>query len=114
MQSTPMKTTDGAADRLFLILDPRSRRVVEICTGPGLDGRCPSFVVDQAPPCAGYRVIPLRQTAANGLPFFIAFHEGDHCPLAWLDADDPGVEPAGSGAPTPPITEAPAAPCSWL
>ena len=105
-----MKPTESAADRLFLILDPRSGHVVEICTGPGPDGRCPSFVADQPPLCAGHRVIPLRQTSANGLPFFVAFHEGDHCPLAWLDADDARAETAEPGAFMPPVAMPPAAP----
>jgi hypothetical protein len=109
-----MKNLDGAADRLFLILDPRSRRVAGICTGPGPDGRCKSFVPDQEPPCAGHRVVPLRQTAANGLPFFVSFHEGDHCPLAWLDAGEPDEAPAGPHPPTPPVTPSPAPVRPWL
>ncbi len=109
-----MKPTDSSADRLFLILDPRSRRVVEICTGPGADGRCPSFVTDQAPPCVGFRVIPMRQTSANGPPFFVAYHEGDHCPLAWLDADETGGAPAETGIPAPPLVSPPAPPGPWI
>ncbi|MGD0833965.1 MAG: hypothetical protein ABSA40_05995 [Candidatus Dormibacteria bacterium] len=107
-----MKPPDSSADRLFLILDPRSRRVVEICTGPGPDGRCPSFVADQAPPCVGFRVVPLRQTSANGLPFFVAYDEGDHCPLAWLDAGEAGEAPTETGAGTPPAVP-PATPRPW-
>jgi hypothetical protein len=73
-------------DRLFLLLDPQTRRVVDLCTGPAATGDCPSYVAGQPLPCEGFRVVPLRQTSANGLPFLVGHCEGAHCPLAWIDA----------------------------
>ena len=82
-------------DRLFLLLDPHTRRVVDLCTGPTPSGDCPSHVAGQRLTCAGYRVVPLRRTSANGLPFLVAHSEGTRCPLAWvLEVSTPpdGVE----------------------
>ena len=86
------------ADRLFLMLDPRTRRVVDLCTGPAESGDCPSYVAGQPLPCEGYRVVPLRQTSANGLPFLVGLCEGTRCPLAWVNAglaEPPASEQAG-------------------
>jgi hypothetical protein len=74
------------ADRLFLMLDPRTRRVVDLCTGPAESGDCPSYVSGQSLPCEGFRVVPVRQTSANGLPFLVGLCEGTRCPLAWVNA----------------------------
>jgi len=90
------------ADRLFLMLDPRTRRVVDLCTGPAESGDCPSYVAGQTLPCEGCRVVPLRRTSANGLPFLVGLCEGTRCPLAWVNA---GLsDPAGdldAGGPDP-------------
>ena len=80
------------ADRLFLLLDPHTRRVVDLCTGPTPSGDCPSHVAGQRLTCAGYRVVPLRRTSANGLPFLVGEREGPRCPLAWLDEGETDAE----------------------
>jgi len=92
-------------DRLFLLLDPQTRRVIDLCTGPSPSGDCPSFVGGQPLPCEGYRVVPMRRTSANGLPFLVAHSEGTRCPLAWVDegssaavdAEAPATEPDPEG-----------------
>ena len=84
------------ADRLFLLLDPITRRVVDLCTGPGRDGECPQHVAGQPLPCEARRVVPIRQTPANGLPFMVGPREDDRCPMAWVDAG--GID-AGNGIP---------------
>jgi len=83
------------ADRLFLLLDPHTRRVADICTGPTATGDCPAYLAGQPLTCAGFRVVPIRQTSANGLPFLVDESEGPRCPLAWLD--DAGGARAASG-----------------
>ena len=89
------------ADRLFLLLDPHTRRVVDLCTGPTPSGDCPSHVAGQRLTCAGYRVVPLRRTSANGLPFLVGEREGPRCPLAWLDEGETGAEVRGEAAAEP-------------
>ena len=92
-------------DRLFLLLDPQTRRVIDLCTGPSPSGDCPSFVGGQPLPCDGSRVVPLRRTSANGLPFLVAHSEGTRCPMAWLvegstaaeGGDTPATEPDPEG-----------------
>ncbi|MGP8160847.1 MAG: hypothetical protein ACLQGJ_06445 [Candidatus Dormibacteria bacterium] len=93
------------ADRLFLLLDPHTRRVVDLCTGPTPSGDCPSHVAGQRLTCAGYRVVPLRRTSANGLPFLVGEREGPRCPLAWLDEGETDAEVRGEGAATEPDAE---------
>jgi hypothetical protein len=89
------------ADRLFLLLDPRTRRVVDICTGPTATGDCRAYVAGQPLTCAGFRVVPLRRTSANGLPFLVDECDGPRCPLAWLDEGEPKVEAGGAGVTGP-------------
>ena len=86
------------ANRLFLLLDPRTRRVVDLCTGPAANGDCPSYVAGQPIPCEGFRVIPLRRTSADGLPFLVDHAEGTRCPLAWVDE---GLRDAEGGLGSP-------------
>ena len=90
-------------DRLFLLLDPQTRRVIDLCTGPSLSGDCPSFVGGQPLPCQGYRVVPLRRTTANGLPFLVGHADGTRCPMAWLleDSTAAGVGEAPATEPDP-------------
>jgi hypothetical protein len=88
----------NSTDRLFLLLDPQTRRVIDLCTGPSPNGDCPSFVGGQPLPCEGYRVVPLRRTSANGLPFLVADSEGNRCPLAWVI--EGSTAPEGGGTPT--------------
>ena len=89
------------ADRLFLLLDPHTRRVVDLCTGPTAAGDCPAYVAGQPLTCAGYRVVPVRQTSANGLPFLVDEPDGPRCPLAWIDDAEPN-DAAGAAVVTPP------------
>ena len=86
-----------SADRLFLLLDPHTRRVVDICTGPTATGDCPAYVAGQPLTCAGVRVVPLRRTSANGLPFLVDEGEGPRCPLAWLDQGAEETDGGGAG-----------------
>jgi len=97
------------ADRLFILLDPQTRRVIDLCYGPAADGACPRYVAGQQLPCEGYKVIPLRRTSANGLPFRVGRCDSARCPLAWLDSGENGAveglvnlpEP-GATSPLPP------------
>src|ERR1039457_1053562 len=84
------------ADRLFLLLDPHTRRVGDLCTGPTASGDCPAHLAGQPLTCAGFRVVPLRRTPANGLPFLVDECEGPRCPLAWLDDGEPGAGVGGA------------------
>ena len=84
------------ADRLFLLLDPRTRRVADICTGPTATGDCPAYLAGQPLTCAGFRVVPVRQTSANGLPFLVDESEGPRCPLAWIDDAEPKGDAGGA------------------
>jgi hypothetical protein len=84
------------ADRLFLLLDPHTRRVVDICTGPNATGDCPAYLAGQPLTCAGLRVVPLRHTPANGLPFLVDECAGPPCPLAWLDEGEPRAAAGGA------------------
>jgi len=79
------------ADRLFILLDPETRRVIDLCYGPASDGACPRYVAGQQLPCEGYKVIPLRRTSANGLPFRVGRCDSARCPLAWLDSGEDGA-----------------------
>ena len=85
------------ADRLFLLLDPHTRRVADICTGPTATGDCPAYLAGQPLTCAGFRVVPVRQTSANGLPFLVDDSEGPRCPLAWIDEAEPKEDAGGAG-----------------
>jgi hypothetical protein len=89
------------ADRLFLLLDPHTRRVADICTGPTATGDCPAYLAGQPLTCAGFRVVPIRQTSANGLPFLVDESEGPRCPLAWLDDGEPKQDAGGPRATGP-------------
>ena len=74
-------------DRLFQIVDPVTNKLVDICTGPTPIGGCPRA---DTPPydCIGLRVVPMRGTLADGLPFTATSARNGRCPLAWVD-DDP-------------------------
>jgi hypothetical protein len=73
------------ADRFFSIVDPSSRRLVGLCTGPDDDGSCPT-TAEGALPCEGRQVIPLRGTPVDGLPFTVTAAPSPVCPLAWIDS----------------------------
>lgn len=81
-----MTETAAEADRLSALVDRWSRRAVGFCSGPGPAGECPSLVAGQPLPCEGKRVVPMRQTLANGLPFLVDPRESDRCPMAWVDS----------------------------
>jgi hypothetical protein len=76
-------------DRLFLMTDPATHKVVSMCTGPDADGRCPRA---SEPPydCVGLRVVPAAGSGADGLPFTVTASADGRCPLAWLDERPPG------------------------
>ena len=81
-------------DRLFLIVDPISLRLVDLCQGPDSSGKCPSGET-RPYSCEGHHVIPLRGTDANGLSFRVTAATVDaadphRCPMAWID--DPSNE----------------------
>lgn len=78
--------TDAAdqADRLFAIVSGPDREIENLCPGPTPDGRCPKADAGRVP-CAGARVVPLRGTHANGLPFSVpADASAPRCPLDWV------------------------------
>lgn len=85
--------TPAEPDRLFALVDRHSRKAVAFCSGPGPSGECPNFVPGQPLPCEGHRVIPMRRTRADGLPFLVEPAEGNRCPLAWVDSVDDGEIP---------------------
>lgn len=72
------------SEHLFAIVDRLDGRLVDLCSGPVADGGCPRSEAG-APPCAGHRVIPMRGTRADGLPFSIpSTASGAVCPVGWL------------------------------
>jgi hypothetical protein len=75
-------------ERLFLMTDPATRRVVAMCTGPDSAGRCPRAA---EPPyeCVGLRLIPAAGSDADGLPFTVTSGPDHRCPLAWIDEHPP-------------------------
>lgn len=74
--------------RLFLILDPQNRMLVDTCSGPTAAGECPQ-AVDGAIPCSGMRVLPVHGTEADGFPTYVAEQTYGGCPLAWICRDEP-------------------------
>jgi hypothetical protein len=86
-QHHPMRN----ADRLFSIVDLKSRRLVGLCTGPEEDGSCLTTQVGSLP-CEGRQVIPLHGTSVDGLPFTVVGGHSPACPLAWVDR----ARPAGA------------------
>lgn len=83
-----MKAERDSSERLFAIVRRPGGHLDNLCPGPLPDGTC-ARVESGTLPCAGERVIPLRGTAANGLPFTVpAGLRGPRCPMAWVDADD--------------------------
>jgi hypothetical protein len=80
-----MGTTGDSAERLFAIVGRRHRKLTNLCQGPSPDGQCPRAYAGELP-CAGARVVPMRGTSADGLPFSVpADQHGPRCPLAWVD-----------------------------
>jgi hypothetical protein len=77
-------------DRLFSIVDLKSRRLVGLCTGPEEDGSCLTTQVGILP-CEGRQVIPQHGTSIDGLPFTVVGGHSPACPLAWVDAARPRV-----------------------
>ena len=85
-------------DRLFLMTDPATHKVVSMCTGPDDHGRCPRA---SEPPydCVGLRMIPAAGSAADGLPFTVTATADGRCPLAWLNDPAPGDDDLDSVRP---------------
>jgi hypothetical protein len=106
-----MGSMSEAGDRLFAVVDPRTRHTTGFCAGPRPAGECPRQVAGQPLPCAGHRVIPLSRTQADGLPFMVDAEASGRCPLAWLDGADPedGMATATDGEGWLP----PAGPQTW-
>lgn len=71
-------------ERLFLMVDPATRKVVSMCAGPDPDGHCPRAT---KPPydCVGLRIVPAAGTGADGLPFTVTPAPDGRCPLAWIN-----------------------------
>jgi hypothetical protein len=82
----------GEHQRLFLMTDPATRRLVGMCTGPDSDGKCPRAA---EPPydCVGLRLIPHAGLDADGLPFTVTVAPDGRCPFAWI-GEHPGEDPA--------------------
>jgi hypothetical protein len=80
-----MGTTGDSADRLFAIVSRQDGKLTNLCPGPSPDGWCSRTEAGQLP-CAGARVLPLRGTVADGLPFSVpGDQQGTRCPLDWVD-----------------------------
>lgn len=80
-----MTTSRQRPDRLFAIVDGQDRSLLDLCTGPDDEGHC-ARRAPGAVPCAAARVVPLRGTRADGLPFSVpADAMGPTCPMAWVD-----------------------------
>ena len=71
-------------ERLFLMTDPATHKVVGLCSGADSEGRCPRAT---EPPfdCVGLRLIPAAGSDADGLPFTVTPATDGRCPLAWMD-----------------------------
>lgn len=70
-------------DRMILILDARTRAVVEQCNGPDDDGECPN-AHGGAVPCAGRRIVPAYGTGIEGWRLTVVDADRHTCPLAGL------------------------------
>jgi hypothetical protein len=82
-----MGSRADSAERLFAIVSRRDGTLLNLCPGPSPDGGCSKAERGDVP-CAGARVISMRGTAADGLPFSIAAgQQGPMCPLKWLDQE---------------------------
>ena len=80
-----MRTRNDPADRLFAIVSNQDGKLVNLCPGPSPDGECAS-AANGLVPCAGARVMPLRGTVADGLPFSVgADATAPRCPLEWVE-----------------------------
>jgi len=80
-----MENIGDSADRLFAIVSRPNGKLMNLCQGPSLIGRCSRAETGEVP-CAGARVVPMRGTAANGLPFSVAVDQrGPRSPLDWVD-----------------------------
>jgi hypothetical protein len=78
-------------ERLFLLIDPKSREVMGTCAGPAADGACPNAYAGHIP-CERTKVLPMRGTVADGIPFSVVGDDWAGCPLAWVSEP---VEPPG-------------------
>jgi hypothetical protein len=80
-----MGTRGDSSERLFAIVDRQDGKLVNLCPGPSPDGRCSRAETGEVP-CAGARVVPMRGTVADGLPFSVPVdQQGPSCPLDWVD-----------------------------
>ena len=75
-------------ERLFLMTDSATRKLVGMCTGPDSEGKCPRAA---EPPfdCVGLRVILSGGRDADGLPFTVTAAPDGRCPFAWIDEHPP-------------------------
>jgi len=100
------------ADRLFLLLDPHTRRVVDLCTGPTAAGGLPRLPSGQPLTCAGYRVVPSARPRPTGCPSWWMSPTGPAARWAWIDDAEPN-DGAGAAVVTPPARRPDPAPyCS--
>ena len=80
-----MDTMADSADRLFEIIGVQDGKLRNLCPGPSPGGLCSRTEMGPVP-CAGARVVPLRGTSADGLPFSVAAdQQGPRCPLEWVN-----------------------------
>ncbi len=75
-------------ERLFLMTDPATRKLVGMCTGPDSEGKCPR-VAEPPFDCVGLRVILSGGRDADGLPFTVTAAPDGRCPFAWIDEHPP-------------------------
>ena len=84
------------------IIDPATGEVVDHCSGPLPDGRCPRALDGTRVPCAGHRLAPQSGTGLEGWRLHIVDHDLEECPIAVLtgsaQAYTPAVAPEASSA----------------
>ena len=84
---TTIAVDEQRNDRLILILDEKTRALVDQCHGPDDEGLCPRRREGHKVPCAGRRVVPVYGTGIEGWRLTL-LHTGESaCPIADLLTD---------------------------
>jgi len=81
------------------IIDPVSGEVVDHCSGPLPDGRCPRAQDGERVPCAAHGLAPKSGTGLEGWTFQIVDRDLEECPISVLTGTT-GLSGAGGVAST--------------
>lgn len=73
-------------NRLILIADPSTHHIVDVCSGPTVDGSCPRPDGDLAA-CHGAVLLPATGTEANGHAIPVGA-EARLCPAAFISGPE--------------------------